>query len=66
MIAGIGEVKKAVPEMVIFGSAPTYLRQFADLYTAGAVEEGFCDGMLLEEWPLLTLIMPMRSLKRPY
>lgn len=45
MIAGIGEVKKAVPEMVIFGSAPTYLRQFADLYTAGAVEEGFCDGM---------------------
>ena len=46
MIAGRGEVKKAVPEMVIFGSAPTYLRQFADLYTAGAVEEGFCDGML--------------------
>lgn len=46
MIAGIGEVKKAVPEMVIFGSTPTYLRQFADLYTAGAVEEGFCDGML--------------------
>ena len=46
MIAGIGEVKKAVPEMVIFGSAPTYLRQFADLYTAGAVDEGFCDGML--------------------
>lgn len=46
MIAGIGEVKKAVPEMVIFGSAPTYLRQLADLYTAGAVEEGFCDGML--------------------
>ena len=46
MIAGIEEVKKAVPEMVIFGSAPTYLRQFADLYTAGAVEEGFCDGML--------------------
>ena len=46
MIAGIGEVKKAVPEMVIFGSAPTYLRQFADLDTAGAVEGGFCDGML--------------------
>lgn len=46
MIAGIGKVKKAVPEMVVLGSAPTYLRQFADLYTAGAVEEGFCDGML--------------------
>ena len=46
MITGIGEVKKAVPDMVIWASAPTYLRQFADLYTAGAVEEGLCDGML--------------------
>ncbi len=46
MIHGIGEVKKAVPEMVIYGSAPTYLRQYADLFTAGAVEEGLCDGML--------------------
>lgn len=46
MINGIGTVKKAVPEMVIFASAPTYLRQYADLFTAGAVEEGLCDGML--------------------
>jgi len=46
MIHGIGAVKKAVPEMCIWASAPTYLRQFADLYTAGAVEEGLCDGML--------------------
>lgn len=46
MINGIGAVKKAVPEMVIFASAPTYLRQYADLFTAGAVEEGLCDGML--------------------
>lgn len=46
MISGIGEVKKAVPGMTVFASAPTYLRQFADLYTAGAVEEGLCDGML--------------------
>ena len=46
MIHGIGEVKKAVPEMVIYGSAPTDLRQYADLFTAGAVEEGLCDGML--------------------
>ncbi len=46
MIAGIGAVKMAVPEMVIYGSAPSYLREFADLYTAGAVEEGYCDGML--------------------
>lgn len=46
MARGIGEMKKAVPEMVIFGSAPTYLRQYADLYTAGMVEEGMCDGML--------------------
>ena len=27
-------------------SAPTYLRRFSDLYTAGAIEEGLCDGML--------------------
>ena len=46
MIHGIGEVKRAVPEMVIYGSAPTYLRQYSDLFTAGAVEEGYCDGML--------------------
>ena len=46
MIHGIGEVKRVVPEMVIYGSAPTYLRQYSDLFTAGAVEEGYCDGML--------------------
>ena len=46
MIHGIYEVKKAVPEMKIFASAPTYLRAYADLYAAGAVEEGMCDGML--------------------
>lgn len=46
MIQGIGTVKKAVPEMVIWASAPTDLRQYADLFTAGAVEQGLCDGML--------------------
>ena len=46
MICGIGEVKRAVPQMVIYGSAPSYLRAYADLFTAGAVEEGLCDGML--------------------
>lgn len=42
MIHGIG----AVPGIAVLGSAPTYLRQFADLYAAGAVEQGLCDGML--------------------
>ncbi len=46
MIHGIGEVKKSVPDMTVWASAPSYLRQFSDLYTAGAVEEGLCDGML--------------------
>lgn len=46
MIHGIGAVKKAVPEMTILASAPTYLRRYADLYSAGAIEKGFCDGML--------------------
>lgn len=46
MIHGIGAVKRAVPEVTIFASAPSYLRQYADLFTAGAVEQGMCDGML--------------------
>ena len=46
MINGIGEVKKAFPDMVVYASAPTYLREYADLFTAGAVEAGLCDGML--------------------
>lgn len=46
MIHGIGAVKQAVPEVTIFASAPSYLRQYADLFTAGAVEQGMCDGML--------------------
>lgn len=46
MINGIGQVKRAVPDMIVYGSAPTYLRQYADLYAAGAVEQGLCDGML--------------------
>ena len=46
MINGIGVVKKAVPQMVVYASAPTYMRQYADLFTAGAIEEGLCDGML--------------------
>lgn len=46
MIQGIGTVKKAVPDMLVLASAPTYLRQYCDLFTAGAVEQGLCDGML--------------------
>ena len=46
MIGGIGAVKQAVPGPVIYASAPSYLRQYADLYSAGAVEQGLCDGML--------------------
>lgn len=46
MIDGIGQVRRAVPGLAVYASAPTYLRQFSDLYTAGAVEQGACDGML--------------------
>ena len=46
MIDGTREIKKWVPGMAILASAPTYLRQFSDLYTAGAIEQGYCDGML--------------------
>lgn len=46
MIDGIGQVKRAVPDLTILASAPSYLRQYADLYSAGAVEQRYCDGML--------------------
>ena len=46
MIQGTAAVKKAVPQMTVYASAPSYLRQYADLYAAGAVAEGMCDGML--------------------
>ena len=46
MIHGIAEVKKSFPNLIIYASAPTYLRQYSDLYTAGAVEQHYCDGML--------------------
>lgn len=42
----IGQVKKAVPGMFISASGPSYLRQYADLYAAGAIEEGLCDAIL--------------------
>lgn len=46
LIEGIGQVKKMVPDMFISASGPSYLRQYSDLYAAGAVEEGLCDNML--------------------
>ncbi len=46
MLDGTREIKKWVPGMTVLASAPTYLRQFSDLYTAGAIEQGYCDGML--------------------
>ena len=46
LINGIGAVKKAVPNMVISASGPSYLRQYSDLFAAGAIEEGLCDQML--------------------
>lgn len=45
-ISCIGQVKRAVPDMTVLASKPSYLREFSDLYAAGAVEEGLCDGML--------------------
>lgn len=47
MINGIGQVKKAVPEMIISASGLSYLRQYSDLFAAGAIEENLCDSVLL-------------------
>jgi 2,4-dienoyl-CoA reductase-like NADH-dependent reductase (Old Yellow Enzyme family) len=46
IINGIGEVKRSVPDMVISASGPSYLRQYSDLFAAGAIEEGLCDHIL--------------------
>ncbi|QTQ12624.1 flavin oxidoreductase/NADH oxidase [Treponema parvum] len=46
ILIGTHEIKKTVPDMAVLGSAPTYLREYADLYAAGAVEQGVCDGFL--------------------
>lgn len=63
MIQGIGEVKKAVPGMVISASAPTYLRQYSDLYTAGAIEEGLCDHMLFGRMSFANPAFPKQILE---
>ncbi|MDO4267351.1 MAG: flavin oxidoreductase/NADH oxidase [Eubacteriales bacterium] len=63
MIGGIGKVKQAVPEMKILASAPTYLRQYSDLFAAGAVEEGLCDGMLFGRMSFADPAFPNQILK---
>lgn len=39
-------IKAKAPGMAIFASAPTYLREYSDLYSAGLVEQNHADGML--------------------
>ncbi len=46
MINGIGSIKKNISGLVVLASAPSYLREYSDLFAAGAIEEGLCDGML--------------------
>lgn len=64
MICGIGEVKKAVPNMVITASGPSYLRQYSDLFAAGAVEEGLCDGMLFGRMSFANPEFPKQILEK--
>ena len=63
IINGIGQVKKAVPEMLIFASAPSYLRQYSDLFSAGAVKEGLCDGMLFGRMSFANPSFPNQIIK---
>lgn len=46
MIYGCREMKASSPDVTVYASAPTYLREYSDLYAAGAVEQGYCDGFL--------------------
>ncbi|QAT48787.1 flavin oxidoreductase/NADH oxidase [Caproiciproducens sp. NJN-50] len=45
MIGGTAEIKKAYPSLAVAASAPSYLRQYAAEYSAGAVAENRCDLM---------------------
>ena len=63
IIQGIGEVKKAVPGMFISASGSTYLRQYADLFAAGAVEEGLCDNMLFGRMSFANPFFPKQILE---
>ena len=60
----IGEVKKAVPGMFISGSGPSYLRQYSDLYAAGAIEEGLCDNMLFGRMSLANPYFPKQVVEK--
>ena len=46
MADGTARMKKAFPGMTVYASAPSFLRGFSGQYAAGAVKEGYCDGML--------------------
>lgn len=63
LINGIGEVKRAVPDMIISASGPSYLRQFSDLFAAGAVEKGFCDTMLFGRMSFANPDFPKQIIK---
>lgn len=63
MIRGIGTVKKAVPGMFVSASGPSYLRQYSDLYAAGAIEEGLCDNMLFGRMAFANPMFPGQILE---
>lgn len=46
LINGIKKVKGSIPHVFVYASGPSFMREFCDLYAAGAIEQGFCDGML--------------------
>lgn len=58
MINGIGRIKKAVPDLFVSASGPSYLRQYADLFAAGAIEEGLCDNVLFGRMSLANPALP--------
>lgn len=43
MFEGAAAVKKEFPDLILSASAPSYLRQFSPLLSAGAIEQGWCD-----------------------
>lgn len=46
MYEGCAAVKKAIPDLIVSASAPSYLRVFSPNLAAGAIQEGYCDQVL--------------------
>jgi 2,4-dienoyl-CoA reductase-like NADH-dependent reductase (Old Yellow Enzyme family) len=63
MMEGTTAVKKACPSLTVAASAPSYLRQYAAEYSAGAITENRCDLMCFGRMAFANPEFPNQILK---